>query len=65
MRRKDETDAEERAQRLAAALRENLKRRKAQARGRDAIPPAVLPATPDVDNPAGSPSPRTTDGGEG
>jgi hypothetical protein len=27
-----------RAQRLAAALRENLKRRKAQARGRDSAP---------------------------
>jgi hypothetical protein len=30
---------EERAQRLAAALRENLRRRKAQARAKDEAPP--------------------------
>jgi hypothetical protein len=32
-----------RAERLAAALRENLKRRKAQARGRAAEPPKDAP----------------------
>jgi len=36
--------ADDRAARLAAALRENLKRRKAQARARDAA--ADQPATP-------------------
>ncbi|MCB4771830.1 hypothetical protein LGR54_24775 [Ancylobacter sp. Lp-2] len=46
MRRKDDAEAEERARRLAAALRENLKRRKAQARGRDAAPSSSAPATP-------------------
>ncbi len=48
---KPPTPAEDRATRLAAALRENLKRRKAQARARDAadapdaaaIPPKVAP----------------------
>ena len=44
--------AEDRAARLAAALRENLKRRKAQARARDsagaapAAPAKVAPAKP-------------------
>ncbi|WP_445191310.1 hypothetical protein ACT009_12000 [Sphingomonas sp. Tas61C01] len=38
------TGKDERAERLAAALRENLRRRKAQARGRP-----ELPATPAVD----------------
>jgi hypothetical protein len=33
-----------RSQRLAAALRENLRRRKAQERGRDAPSPEVRPA---------------------
>jgi hypothetical protein len=36
-----------RAERLAAALRENLKRRKAQARGRTAEPPKKAPADKD------------------
>ena len=38
-----------RDQRLAAALRENLRRRKAQERGRDASEPASPPSKP---NPA-------------
>jgi hypothetical protein len=42
MARKDD----QRAQRLAAALRENLKRRKAQARAASLVPP---PAAPDED----------------
>ncbi len=41
---------DEKAERLAAALRENLKRRKAQARGLDdgagAPPPASVPEVP-------------------
>ena len=36
-----------RDQRLAAALRENLRRRKAQERGRDATGPAGSPSEPD------------------
>ncbi len=54
----DETDAApphgdraktEREARLAAALRDNLRRRKAQARGTDApSPPAAPPPNPDV-----------------
>jgi hypothetical protein len=36
-----------RTERLAAALRENLKRRKAQARGRTAEPPKDAPADKD------------------
>ena len=41
----DPPKAEDRAARLAAALRENLKRRKAQARARDGVAeqPAALP----------------------
>jgi hypothetical protein len=42
-------EAARRGERLAAALRENLKRRKAQARNRAAEPPpaaGVAPATP-------------------
>lgn len=48
----DPPKAEDRAARLAAALRENLKRRKAQARARDAAteqpadPPKVAPPKP-------------------
>ncbi|MDR6955500.1 hypothetical protein J2X65_004880 [Ancylobacter sp. 3268] len=53
MRRKDDAEAEERARRLAAALRENLKRRKAQSRGRDAAGPPAPPS----DTPAGSDAP--------
>ncbi|BCI71440.1 hypothetical protein SPKIRA_22700 [Sphingomonas paucimobilis] len=34
---------DEKAERLAAALRENLKRRKAQARGLDEAPPSRAP----------------------
>lgn len=55
----DDTDAaRERAERLAAALRENLRRRKAQARGRSVAggagdgpspPPAPPPGRADVD----------------
>jgi hypothetical protein len=50
---KPPTPAEDRAARRAAALRENLKRRKAQARAREdapgtdaATPPKVAPGTP-------------------
>ncbi|GAB4065379.1 hypothetical protein KHC28_02780 [Ancylobacter sonchi] len=57
MRRKDDAEAEERARRLAAALRENLKRRKAQARGRDAAAPSPSPAAP-----AEAPSPQSPAG---
>jgi hypothetical protein len=42
------SERERRAERLAAALKENLKRRKAQARGRAADEPAELgPKTPE------------------
>ena len=43
-----------RSERLAAALRENLKRRKAQARGREAgpAPGAAAPDAPAADVPA-------------
>ena len=47
---------DERAERLAAQLRENLKRRKAQARGLDT--PAPAPAAPPRDTP---PEERGTD----
>jgi len=40
---------DERAERLAAALRENLKRRKAQARQVDEDAPAPAPAPPSSD----------------
>ena len=39
--------AENRPERLKAALRENLKRRKAQARGRDGKPAGVGAAVPE------------------
>ena len=42
------TRDEERRQRLAAALRDNLRRRKAQARAQSAPPPA--PKQPDTDD---------------
>jgi hypothetical protein len=38
--------AEEREVRLAAALRENLRRRKAQTRERDDAPPGTVPDAP-------------------
>lgn len=47
------TDA--RAERLKAALRENLKRRKAQARGREAAPPKGAGTTPGEDGGGGEP----------
>lgn len=43
----------ERADRLAAALRDNLKKRKAQARGRNAPPTATGPKAPDEEGGAG------------
>jgi hypothetical protein len=55
-----EAQAEERQKKLAASLRENLKRRKAQARGRqaldvndtvDAAPAAAAPLSPDQNRP--------------
>lgn len=49
---------DERAERLAAQLRENLKRRKAQARGLDTPAPAPAPAAPPRDTP---PEERGTD----
>jgi len=61
MSRTDDTrtpdPAAARAERLAAALRENLKRRKAQAKGRGAeeqaaAPPHVADGTPAVDSAA-------------
>ena len=44
--------ADERAGRLAAALRENLRRRKAQARARAAETQAPCPAEPSPEEPA-------------
>ena len=41
---KDTPQADERAERLAAALRENLKRRKAQARAKGEVHKQALPA---------------------
>jgi hypothetical protein len=41
---KDASRADGRAERLAAALRENLKRRKAQARAKEDIHKPALPA---------------------
>ncbi len=55
-----EAQAEARQKKLAASLRENLKRRKAQARGRqatdaeqnvDAAPAAAAPPMPEPDRP--------------
>ncbi|MEM9783604.1 MAG: hypothetical protein AAF899_14155 [Pseudomonadota bacterium] len=40
MRRDDKSGSDDRADRLAAALRDNLRRRKAQARARSAAEPA-------------------------
>ncbi|WP_268795744.1 MULTISPECIES: hypothetical protein [unclassified Sphingomonas] len=37
---------EERKDRLAQALRQNLRRRKAQARGEEAVPPPAAPERP-------------------
>jgi hypothetical protein len=55
----------ERSERLSVALRENLKRRKAQARGRAAAPSpgATAPdaAAADQNNNAGGPQPPTPD----
>jgi hypothetical protein len=48
------SERDRRAERLAAALKENLKRRKAQARGRAADEPAPaeeLPERPDDQDP--------------
>ena len=47
----------DRADRLKAALRENLKRRKAQARGRDAPKDTPGEGAPEADAPGG-PKPR-------
>jgi hypothetical protein len=47
--RKQSRKQTDRAARLAAALRENLKRRKAQARGRAAKPDAEEKSNPDSD----------------
>jgi hypothetical protein len=44
---------DDRAERLKAALRENLKRRKAQARGRDAPKDAPGEGAPGPEAPAG------------
>jgi hypothetical protein len=55
-----ETQAEERQKKLSASLRENLKRRKTQARGRqaldaeqnmDAAPAAATPLLPEPNRP--------------
>lgn len=43
-----------RAERLARALRENLKRRKAQARGRDRLQAAVSGSDHEAGEPSGS-----------
>lgn len=53
MTSRPDSEAEARAQRLAAALRENLKRRKAQARGRQSDTPMAAdpPADPDTAKP--------------
>ena len=48
------SERDRRAERLAAALKENLKRRKAQARGRaadEAVPAEELPERPDDQDP--------------
>ena len=48
------SDGDRRAERLAAALKENLKRRKAQARGRaadEAAPAEQAPERPDEQDP--------------
>ena len=51
---------DDRAERLAAALRDNLRRRKAQARAAVPSPtPAPAEITPDAEAPATPPLPRT------
>ncbi|MCK0198642.1 hypothetical protein MWN34_17225 [Ancylobacter sp. 6x-1] len=52
----DDQTAREKAERLAAALRENLRRRKAQARGRAAAPASSPDDTGEAaDSPSGMP----------
>lgn len=52
MKRSDDPNVVARAERLAAALRENLKRRKVQAKGRVAAPSHAAAATPTAAAPA-------------
>ncbi|MBM3613595.1 MAG: hypothetical protein FJX19_11645 [Alphaproteobacteria bacterium] len=61
MTAKAEAEAAERFARAAAALRENLKRRKAQARARAAQDPAGSDADPGrKETPPGATTPRGT-----